>query len=388
MKKTLLFLFLTFVASFSFAQTFEWRLGKMTYNPADPDGAGPATGQVSFTLQIHTTAGTVDNITQLSTGYAYQSAAAMVPTDPGCTTTSGTPANIAMSPAFTTAGFAYTVVSQCNPVSPAIATGGQTFDRRANGVVDNGTISIGTAWVDVFTVTLWTLGAADPKGGYVVINASEGGAPGEYTTYSVSDLFANQYPSNSLTFTTPLALSSASLPVEFTRFNVECSGTTGTIVRWATALERDNSHFEVERSNDGTNWTSLGRVNSNSSHIYEFVDKTGGQAVYRVKQVDLNGAFSYTTLVRTTCGSQSFFVNLYPVPAKDKLTLVVGTDKAVRTTVRVLDNNGRVVMTTPLMIAKGTNNFTLDVSHLPQGQYYIRGGEAGLEINQRFTITR
>jgi hypothetical protein len=76
------------------------------------------------------------------------------------------------------------------------------------------------------------------------------------------------------------------------------------------------------------------------------------------------------------------------VPARDKLTLVIGSEQAIKTTAYVVDNNGRVVMNVPLNLSKGINHLPLDVSHLAQGQYFIRGAKDGLEINQRFTIAR
>lgn len=386
MKKVLPFVFLLLTFT-TFGQTFEWRLGKVTYSATDPDGGGVATGSATFTLQIHTTGGSVNDVTQIATGYSYQSTKAVVPATPGCAVSASTPANISMSAAFAAAGFTYTTVSQCNVVDPAIVTGGQTFDRRANGVVDNGSITIGTDWVDVFTVTLWTLGTSIPEGGYVIINSSEGGAPGEYTTYSVSNVLAQQFPANSLTYGSPLALSSVSLPVTFTRFTVQCSP-SGNTISWNTASEKDNSHFEVEKSSNGSTWTSIGRVNSNSIRTYQLTDKTGGEAQYRIKQVDLNGAVIYTEIIRTQCGNSAILVNLYPKPARDRMTLQVSTDRTLNTRAQVIDNYGRVVMSIQLPLSKGINNFSFNVGHLPQGQYYLRSTDENTIINQRFTIVR
>jgi len=241
----------------------------------------------------------------------------------------------------------------------------------------------------VFTVTLWALNTSSPQGGYAVINATNNGDPSysRFSNYEISDNLANAYEANTATYDAPLKLTSSTLPVQFTTFNAQCSS-NGTAITWNTAAEKNNAYFEVEKSTDGNDWSSLGRVSSNSSRIYQFTDKAGGQAIYRVKQVDADGAVAYTGLVRTTCSSKAFAVSLYPIPARDKLTLVVSSEKALKTTGHVVDNYGRVVMDVPLTIAKGANNFTLDVNRLSQGQYYIRGNENGFEINQRFTITR
>jgi hypothetical protein len=363
------------------AQDIEIRVRQTNYDATDPDGAGPATGQVTFAFDLKSTSGDIlaDGI---GLSVAYQSKYLMAPAGNTFTVKEG-PIN--------NGNWTQNVDNRAgNDILPAsISYGSQTFDKRmiiafsqSSGVPD-ATIS-GTNWTEVARVTYYTLGTSIPQGGYIT---PETGITVPQNSVS-SDGGLTSYAYLSPNLLNPVALGSGTLPVEFTRFSVECSGAAGSIVRWATATERNNSHFEVERSNDGTTWTSVGRVNSNSSRTYEFVDKTGGQAIYRIKQVDLNGAVSYTTLVRSSCNTPTFFVNLYPVPARDKLTLVIGSDKQIKTTVQVMDNSGRVVMTVPLAINKGTNNFTLDVNNLSQGQYYIRGSEAGLEINQRFTITR
>ena len=50
------------------AQLSEWRLNNATFTNVDPDGAGPATGSATFTLQIHTTSGSIPLVTGISTG--------------------------------------------------------------------------------------------------------------------------------------------------------------------------------------------------------------------------------------------------------------------------------------------------------------------------------
>jgi hypothetical protein len=392
MKRILYSFILLLLSSSLVAQTFEWRLGTVNYSSIDPDNAGPATGQVMFTLQIHTTGATVNNITQIATGYAYQSANAMVPTSPGCVISTSTPPNIVMSSAFSAAGFTYTSVLQCNTINPVIITGGQTFDRRANGTIDNGSITIGPAWVDVFTVTLWTLGNTAPQGGYAIINSSEGGLPGEYTTYSVTDANIIQYPANSLTYTTPIPLGSGILPVMLTRFDAQCLPNKTTSITWTTASEISNNYFEVEKSLNGTDWKVAGKVNalgnSVNSRNYQLTDPQGGAAQYRLKQVDKDGKVTYSGTVRSTCDSRNVYVSLYPVPARDLLTLVVGSEKTIKTNLQIFDSKGRMIKSMPVSINKGQNSIQLRVESLAAGEYILKGTSLELEISQRFTILR
>jgi hypothetical protein len=290
------------------AQVCEWRLVNPSFSGANPDGGGPATGSVTFTVQIHTVSGTINNVNDISLGFSYQSAAAMIPTTPagpGCTIVSN-PANVTVSPAFVTAGFAYGTVNQCGVFSQT--TGGQTFDMRAVGTLDGTDINITTTWMDVFTVTLWTLGSNPPEGGYVVINSGFGGTPGAFSTYEVSDDLANGYVVNSLTFTTPLAIGSGVLPVLFTKFDAACTN-NGALVKWSTGSEFNSDYFELQRSTNGNNWTSVATIkaagNSSTTHTYQQLDLNGGAVYYRIKQVDLDGHPVYTSIIRTNCERKS-----------------------------------------------------------------------------------
>src|SRR4051812_45458957 len=162
------------------AQTLEWRLTEPVYHAIDPDGNGPATGSTTFTLQIHTVSGTVNEVNTISIGWSYRSAKAMIPATETCSVISN-PANVNLSPDFIAAGFAYTVANQCDSFSQKID--GQTFDRRVVGTLDGKSISITPTWVDVFTVTMWNVGIPNPNLSFVALNSGAGGTPGAFASY-------------------------------------------------------------------------------------------------------------------------------------------------------------------------------------------------------------
>ena len=141
---TLLILAASFLPFALKAQTFEWRLNNLTYSNVDPDGAGPAVGSTTFTLQIHAVSGSAA-ITGIGTGWAWQSTSAMLPTGAPCGTTSPSqPSNVSMAAAFT--GFTYNYVDECSG-TVNFTIGGQTFDRRASGSIDGSgaSVTIGTS---------------------------------------------------------------------------------------------------------------------------------------------------------------------------------------------------------------------------------------------------
>jgi hypothetical protein len=339
-------------------------------------------------MQIHTTGGTVNNVNAMSTGWSYQSASTMIPTTPGCAVVSN-PANVTMSADFIAGGFAYTTVNQCGVFSQT--TGGQTFDRRAVGTIDGTSIDITTTWIDVYTVTLWTLGTTNPEGGYVVINSGAGGSPGEFTTYAVSDELANEYVANSLTYTTPLVLGSGALPVLFTKFEANCTN-IGAVVSWSTSSESNSSYFQLERSENGNDWTSVAKIKASGTtsrpRDYQAVDAFAGKAYYRIRQVDLDGHSLYTSIIRTNCDSKRNNIVIYPVPARNILNVVISSDKPIKTQLTVIDNVGKVVRKINANLLTGNNTFQFDVKGLSSGEYIIHSNNPGIELNKKFNIVR
>lgn len=367
------------------AQTIEWRLVKDSYSGVDPDGgANPAIGSVVFGLEMRTTGGTITDITQISVGFSYQSSKLMIPTTASCTNTS----NTVISPAFSTAGFFYTTVQQCNVVN--VTTGGQTFDRTTSGTLDIGSIELSTSFVRAFTITMWTLSGSYPEGGYAMINSGEGGSPGAITSYNVTQSFVNPIPANSLTYTTPLALGSTVLPVTFADFNVNCAD-KGTLITWKTATELDNDYFVIEKYIDNT-WTVVDRVdgagNSNTDRNYQYLDLESGAAQYRIRQVDMDGKYSFSITKMVSCQDKKVSIVMYPVPASDQLNIAIRTDKSLRTELRIFDMSGRVVKTQTANLNSGNNKVTINVSQLSAGEYIIRSSDATLPLNRKFTVAK
>ena len=100
------------------------------------------------------------------------------------------------------------------------------------------------------------------------------------------------------------------LPVELTSFSAFTKGSSVTL-KWKTATEVNNYGFEIQRAT-GTNSTQFvkigfvnGAVNSNSPKEYSYIntDITGAAILnYRLKQIDNNGKFEYSSVVMVDLG--------------------------------------------------------------------------------------
>jgi hypothetical protein len=392
--RKILIITLCFFSYSSYSQICEWRLNNAIYTPTDPDGVGPAIGSVSFTLQLHTTAGSISGVTGISTGWSYQSAKAMIPTapaGPGCPSTVSAPANVAISAYYAAGGFSYTTVNQCGNFSQNVGT--QTYDKRAVGTLDAGGtgVTIDGTWRDVMTITMWTLSPTFPQGGNAIINSSSGGAPNVFNTYAVSDIGANEYIANSLTTATPLALGTNVAPVTFSKFDANCND-KGTALEWITSQEINSKNYEVEKSFDGANWKSIATIkaagNSSTDQVYNYLDLISGAANYRIKQIDMDGRFTYTNIKSTNCTPKNIDIAIYPVPAKDKLNVAISANKNINTQFIIYDATGRMVKQLSEKIIVGNNALQIDLTNLPNGQYILRSTDQVLNINKKFTILK
>ncbi|GAB3328766.1 hypothetical protein GCM10027511_38710 [Hymenobacter humi] len=164
------------------------------------------------------------------------------------------------------------------------------------------------------------------------------------------------------------------LPVELTRFNAT-SQAQAVNLSWATASEKNNDRFEVQRSATGDAFQTIGTVkgqgNSSSLHDYTFVDSRplAGQSYYRLRQVDADGTSTFSP-VATAQGPNNICVAVYPNPSASTVTLPA-TMGAVR--YRILNTLGQ-----ELLSGKAAGNDRLDLTTLNKGTFFLElTGESG-----------
>jgi len=102
-----------------------------------------------------------------------------------------------------------------------------------------------------------------------------------------------------------IALSGAILPIELIDFYAEANGAQVDLY-WSTASEKNNHHFEIEKTTDGFLFENTAILpskakNGNSSarinYSAEDMSPGNGTVYYRLKQVDHDGSFSLSRLI-------------------------------------------------------------------------------------------
>ncbi len=180
------------------------------------------------------------------------------------------------------------------------------------------------------------------------------------------------------------ATADAVLPVSLTEFTANKQGGSA-LLQWRTATEQNSSHFLVERSADGRDFTAIGELkahgNSLQSHQYQLVDAAplSGQNYYRLQMVDMDGKAVYSP-VRQLYFADAMQVQLYPNPAGNYLQISIDAGKNI-SQVLLYDMLGKARV---LPIQKLGNTATLQTSTLAAGTYSVMISYEGGTVLEKF----
>lgn len=138
---------------------------------------------------------------------------------------------------------------------------------------------------------------------------------------------------------------SSLLPVVFIGFNVARQN-NDVLIQWSTAQEINAARFEVEKSNDGSTFTTTATItaigNSNSVQSYSYTDRNVLKAYYRIKQVDQDGRATYTAVRLIKNESTSVDARVSAV-TQNKVVLQFNQQVNSEVAVRIISLNGAVV---------------------------------------------
>ena len=240
-------------------------------------------------------------------------------------------------------------------MSSGMATSGQVALRNAS---QTSNIIYAVAWG---TITVYTASMAEAAtySGTGMISLSTSGDTYTRTSYNSNN---TQYSFTAAASIVDIPTSgTTALPVELTSFSATAQNKAVNL-SWKTATEVNNYGFEVERIRNEElgirNWSKVGFVNgagnSNSPKEYSFTDKSAasGKYLYRLKQLDNDGQYSYSKEVEVDLGTPTAFAleQNYPNPFNPTTSMQYsvsslpnGTVGKQFVTIKVFDMLGREV---------------------------------------------
>ena len=181
------------------------------------------------------------------------------------------------------------------------------------------------------------------------------------------------------------------LPIELTSFSATCDGHS-TLVEWATASEKNNDYFSLERSDDAINFVEIARIagagNSIVSLDYSYTDfgVHGGDNYYRLVQVDYDGTRTASEIIVANCSdmpTEEPEVVAYPNPFDSDLTVELENfgDRPAR--IDVYDVLGRLVYTEEVAAPQNDYQTVLHLGGLSDATYTVRVATSDFVINRK-----
>ncbi len=150
------------------------------------------------------------------------------------------------------------------------------------------------------------------------------------------------------------------------------------VLKWTASDEPADEQYEIQRSVDGRNFISIGKVAGKGHNIslatyaIEDVSPVNGLAYYRLVQKNANGNIAYSELKPVNrSGIVVDYLLAYPNPVANTLTVKIASLKTEKTRIDIADMTGRVVKTMPVLINNGEQNLQLNVSGLVKGSYML-----------------
>ena len=180
-----------------------------------------------------------------------------------------------------------------------------------------------------------------------------------------------------------------SLPVTISSFNATLNKDK-VLLNWSTSQENNNKYFTIEKSNDGTNFIFLGKVNgagtSTVSHNYQLVDYTPweGTNYYRLSQTNFDGSINNYEVKKVNYKSNKNFSAGILNNANGQIGIVIKTTKPANMQLKVVDMLGKEILKESFSVS---SNGTVKSINLKTGVYIIVvSNDSGERISNKVVV--
>lgn len=177
---------------------------------------------------------------------------------------------------------------------------------------------------------------------------------------------------------------SGSTPVNLYSFTANNNGKVNDL-KWKVGVESNLDRYEVERSSNAVNFSSIGTVKASAASIYLFTDPAPGSGnnYYRIKMVDNDGSYKYSD-IRLVKNIANASLHIYPNPVKSILNAVHLSDKTSEKQIVIIGTDGKIILRKNQLFNKGSNTIHFSVEKIPTGMYRLLVIDESSKMQQSF----
>ena len=201
---------------------------------------------------------------------------------------------------------------------------------------------------------------------------------------------------NSIWFKTFTYTNLVFLPVKLTSFTAKGLNSGKVVLNWNTSQEKNSSHFTIEKSLDGKDFSDAGIIfsmgDSEQPQQYSFTDELRssdkGIIYYRLKMVDTDGKSQHSAIRVVRIGEEKANVTIlaYPNSVSNELRITLPAAwHAKKVTIDIITANG--VMVKRFVTSNASQTETINVRALTPGSYMVRSSTDSDSASQRIIKT-
>ena len=227
--------------------------------------------------------------------------------------------------------------------------------------------------------------------GYLILDAT-GAATFEYNCQGIHHIEVDYWQGGvkkTCVFTPPPP---APLPIKLSGFNGRLNTETEATLVWTSSLEENSFQYEVQRSADGKNFVTVGKVKAAGTSIeavkYSFNDPlpANGGYWYRLNMIDIDGKTELSKVVYVNSKKGSGIVTkIFPNPFTSEVQLIGATSADLNTpgNIKVFSMTGQLIN----FRIVGANAISIDAT-APKGMYFLKIRNSTNTDTQTFKLVK
>ena len=161
------------------------------------------------------------------------------------------------------------------------------------------------------------------------------------------------------------------IPVSLFTFTAKQDAHGNAVLQWKTVGELNTLYFEILRSEDGINYSTVGRENAHGqgSNLYGYQLKMLSSLEYfRIKMVDRDGRFIYSAVQKLQRSVEAESLAILNNPVRGFLTIETYDEKLINSSAVIINNTGAEVYR--FQVKAGVQQ--IDLTRFAMGIYYLQ----------------
>ena len=176
------------------------------------------------------------------------------------------------------------------------------------------------------------------------------------------------------------------LPLKWLAFSGRLSTQDQASLQWKVE-ENGIESYQVQR-NSGAGFSTVATIagKGDGTNSYDFTDAmpVSNGCQYRIKQTDIDGRFTYSSILSFASRQPKTILTLHPNPVNATTSLQYKASTKGTITYSVLDAGGRTMLRKTAAVDAGINAIPLQLDHLSAGTYTLLLQNTGGQTTLKF----